>query len=77
MLPRTIEYASGSRGSTLGLSTARELAPNAEYIVATNSQSLLWKLEAGWSPSQVIGAYQEGNLCLLPWPFWDRHKREG
>lgn len=38
---------------TLGLGAARELAPNADHvIVATDSQSLLRKLEAGWSPPE-------------------------
>ena len=38
---------------TLGLCTARDLAPDADHvIVATDSQSLLRKLEAGWSPPE-------------------------
>ena len=38
---------------TLGLGAARELAPEAGYIIViTDSQSLLRKLEAGWSPPE-------------------------
>ena len=38
---------------TLGLGAARELAPEAGHIIViTDSQSLLRKLEAGWSPPE-------------------------
>ncbi|KAF0314667.1 putative RNA-directed DNA polymerase from transposon BS [Amphibalanus amphitrite] len=38
---------------TLGLCAARELAPDAEHIIiATDSKSLLRKLETGWSPPE-------------------------
>ena len=38
---------------TLGLDAARELAPDARHvIIVTDSQSLLRRLEAGWSPPE-------------------------
>ena len=51
---------------TLGLGTARGLTPNTEHIiVATDSQCLLRKLEAGWSPPSG-GSSPRGDMGLLP-----------
>ena len=52
---------------TLGLGAARELAPDAEhFIVATDSQSLLRKLEAGSSPSEWWGITRKITWIYCP-----------